>query len=73
MSLLVQLKLGDIIQIEAKNQDLNNRVYIIDYLDENKFRLIDVETLLPRVLTINPQTDSFSDDFIFLTIFVFIF
>ena len=65
MSLLVQLKLGDIIQIEAKNQDLNNRVYIIDYLDENKFRLIDVETLLPRVLTINPQTDSFSDESIF--------
>ena len=65
MSLLVQLKLGDIIQIEAKNQDLNNHVYIIDYLDENKFRLIDVETLLPRVLTINPETESFSDESIF--------
>jgi len=62
MSLLVQLKLGDIIQIEAKNQDLNNHVYLIDYLDESKFRLIDVETLLPRVLTINPETDSFSDE-----------
>jgi len=65
MSLLVQLKLGDIIQIEAKNQDLNNHVYIIDYLDENKFRLIDAETLLPRVLTINPETNSFSDESIF--------
>jgi hypothetical protein len=65
MSSLVQLKLGDIIQIEAKNQDLNNHVYIIDYLDENKFRLIDAETLLPRILTINPETKSFSDESIF--------
>jgi hypothetical protein len=61
----LQLKLGDIIQIEAKNQDLNNHVYLIDYLDETKIRLIDAETMLPRVLTINPETGSFSDESIF--------
>ena len=60
-----QLQLGDIIQIEAKNQDLNNRVYVIDYLDETKLRLIDAETMLPRTLTINPDTGSFSDESIY--------
>ena len=65
MSSSLQLKLGDIIQIEAKNQDLNNHVYLIDYLDETKIRLIDVETLLPRTLTINSETGSFSDESIF--------
>ena len=60
-----QLKLGDIIQIEAKNQDLNNRVYVIDYLDASKLRLIDAETVLPRTLTINPETGSFSDESIY--------
>jgi hypothetical protein len=60
-----QLKLGDIIQIEAKNQDLNNRVYVIDYLDADKIRLIDAETVLPRTLTINPETGSFSDESIY--------
>ena len=58
----VQLQLGDIIQIEAKNQDLNNHVYVIDYLDETKLRLIDAETMITRTLTINPDTGSFSDE-----------
>jgi hypothetical protein len=65
MSASVELNLGDIIQIEAKNQELNNRVYVIDYLDENKIRLIDAETTLPHTLTINPETGSFSDESIF--------
>ena len=65
MATEAQLKLGDIIQIEAKNQDLNNHVYVIDYLDENKLRLIDAETMLPLTLTINPETGSFSDESIF--------
>ena len=58
----VQLQLGDIIQIEAQNQDLNNHVYVIDYLDETKLRLIDAETMITRTLTINPETGSFSDE-----------
>ncbi len=65
MSSSAQLKLGDIIQIEAKNQDLNNHVYVIEYLDETKLRLIDAETTLPCTLTINPETGSFSDESIF--------
>ena len=60
-----QLKLGDIIQIEAKNQELNNHVFVIDYLDADKLRLIDADTMLPRTLTINPDTGSFSDESIF--------
>jgi hypothetical protein len=59
------LKLGDIIQIEAKNQDLNNHVYVIDYLDADKLRLIDADTMITRTLTINPETGSFSDESIF--------
>jgi len=57
-----QLKLGDIIQIEAANQDLNNHVFVIDYLDADKLRLIDAETMLLRTLTINSETGSFSDE-----------
>jgi len=62
MSVSVQFKLGDIIQIEAKNQDLNNRVFVIDYLDETKIRLIDAETMITRTLAINPETGSFADE-----------
>ena len=57
-----KLKLGDIIQIEAKNQELNNRIFVIDYLDADKLRLIDAETMLTRTLTINSETGSFSDE-----------
>jgi len=57
-----RLKLGDIIQIEAKNQDLNNHVFVIDYLDDEKLRLIDADTMLTRTLTINAETGSFSDE-----------
>ena len=57
-----QLKLGDIIQIEAKNQDLNEHVFVIDYLDADKLRLIDADTMLLRTLTINAETGSFSDE-----------
>lgn len=57
-----RLKLGDIIQIEAKNQDLNNHVFVIDYLDAEKLRLIDADTMLTRTLTINAETGSFSDE-----------
>lgn len=62
MSVSVQFKLGDIIQIEAKNQDLNNRVFVIDYLNDDQIRLIDAETMLPRTLTINAETGSFTDE-----------
>ena len=60
-----QLKLGDIIQIEATNQDLNNHVFVIDYIDASKIRLIDADTILPHTLTINSETGSFSDESIF--------
>ena len=41
----IYLELGSIIQIEAPtNPDINNKIYFIDYLDDNLIQLIDTET-----------------------------
>ena len=40
------LELGQIIQINApKNQDINNHIFVIDYLDNNIIKLIDNDDL----------------------------
>ena len=38
------LSLGDIIQLSAPtNLDIDNHIYLIDYIDDNKLRLRDIE------------------------------
>ena len=40
------LSLGDVIQLTAPtNLDINNHIYLIDYIDDNKLRLIDATDL----------------------------
>ena len=53
-------ELGDVIKIIApSNSDINDKVYLIQYLDENEMDILDVETLNKSVLTI---TDGNLDD-----------
>ena len=41
---MTQLQLGDIIQFNAPDNDvLNNNIFLIDYLDDDKIKLVDVE------------------------------
>jgi len=43
---IVPLKLDDIIKIQdPENEELNNNEFVIDYIDKNKIRLINTETL----------------------------
>ncbi len=53
-------ELGDVIKIKApSNSDINDKVYLIQYLDENEMDILNVETLNKSVLTI---TDGDLDD-----------
>ena len=57
----IYLELGSIIQIEAPtNPDIHDRIYFIDYLDDNVMRLIDTET--NEDLIINKQQGMLSDE-----------
>lgn len=50
----LHIKLGDIIEIIASsNDDLNNKILFIKYIDKNKIILIENETLKETILTIN--------------------
>lgn len=52
----LKLELGDIIHIDAENNDkLHNRVFFIDYIDENTIRLIDTTTLDTQYLNIEDE------------------
>ena len=58
----IKLKLGDIIQIGAStNPDLHNNTFIIDYIDDSKFVLINVADLNKILLTLN-EDGSLSDE-----------
>ena len=47
----IYLELGSIIQIEAPtNIDIHNKIYFIDYLDDNVLKLIDTETNTDLIL-----------------------
>lgn len=52
----VILKLGDIIIItDPTNEILNNNVFLIDYIDQNKIKLINAESFAKVTLQINPD------------------
>lgn len=56
----LSIQLGDIIQIEAPtNSDINNHIYVVEYLDSDKINLIDSVTLDKHLLPIkeNKLTD----------------
>lgn len=53
MSEEIQLQLGDIIEITAhENEILNNNIFLIEYIDSDKIKLIDVNLSLPVTLAI---------------------
>ena len=46
MSDIIELQLGDIIQIiDPINEKLNNQIFIIDYIDKDKMFIINTDTL----------------------------
>lgn len=58
--LQLQLELGDIIEITAPTNDtLHNHIFLIDYIDSNRIRLIDDLDLSTHILTVenNNLTD----------------
>ena len=58
----INLKLGDIIQVEAStNPDLHQNTFIIDYIDDSKLVLINVADLKKILLTLN-EDGSLTDE-----------
>jgi hypothetical protein len=53
MSEMINLKLGDIIQIYNPVNEILNNQFIIDYIDPNKIKLINIEDFTPYTLKIN--------------------
>jgi len=50
----IQLKLGDIIQLySSMNEEINNKIYIITYIDTNKIVLNNPEKIEPLILIID--------------------
>ena len=53
---IIQLELGDIIQIYSPNNDkLNKQTFFIDYIDKEKMMLVNEETLETDKIKINPD------------------
>ena len=58
----INLKLGDIIQVEAPtNPDLHQNTFIIDYIDDSKLVLINVATINKTLLMLN-EDGSLTDE-----------
>lgn len=58
----VEISLGDIIQIIAPtNSSINDQIYLIEYLDETKIKLINVATTTRLTLTMSAR-GGFSDE-----------
>ena len=54
MSDIIELQLGDIIQItDPINEKLNNQIFIIDYIDKDKMFIINTDTLNKTKLKIS--------------------
>ena len=58
----VEVALGDIIQIIAPtNSSINDQIYLIEYIDETKIKLINVATSTRLILTMSSK-GGFSDE-----------
>jgi hypothetical protein len=58
----IEISLGDIIQIVAPtNSTINDQIYLIEYIDETKIKLINVATSTRLILTISSK-GGFSDE-----------
>lgn len=58
----IDISLGDIIQIVAPtNSTINDQIYLIEYIDETKLKLINVATSTRLILTISSK-GGFSDE-----------
>ena len=58
----VAIKLGDFIQIIAPtNQEIHNRVFLVDYLSPRKMKLVDIDSLAVTMLKID-ATGNLSDE-----------
>ena len=58
----VEIALGDIIQIIAPtNSAINDQIYLIEYIDETKIKLINVATSTRLLLTMSSK-GGFSDE-----------
>lgn len=54
----IEIGLGDIIQIIAPtNSTINDQVYLIEYIDETKIKLINVATSTRLILTMSAKAD----------------
>lgn len=54
--IIIQFELGDIIQINApSNQSINDMIFVINYIDETKIKLINVINLSTTTLNILPS------------------
>lgn len=66
----MNLELGDIIKIVSPiNETTNNKTYIINYIDENAIKLIDVDTTEDLILNINEDgnlNEEYIDEIILL-------
>ena len=58
----IEISLGDIIQIIAPtNSSINDQIYLIEYIDETKIKLINVATTTRLILTMSAR-GGFSDE-----------
>lgn len=59
----ISLGLGDIIQITApSNSEINEKIFLIDYLDNSVLRLINTDNLNSITLNIDNETGTFTDE-----------
>ena len=55
-SQVLELELGDFIKIaDRANENLNDQVFYIDYIDDTQLFLINSDTFQPVKITINPE------------------
>lgn len=52
----LSLDLGDVIKLSSEDDEFNDKTFIIDYIDQTKMKLIDIDDMkTTRIIQINPQ------------------